>query len=1066
METDRKKLFENPTAEYRAKPFWSWNGRLEEEELLHQIDIMKQMGFGGYFMHSRTGLETEYLGEDWFRFTRDCAEYGERNQMESWLYDEDRWPSGIAGGIVTEEEKYRASFLEMKLVRPEESTGKAEQAGTEESAEKAEQAGTVEGAGTEQDAGEPDWKEQDARSVAALYAVRFEEGSEHWYQSVRRLKEDGFGESLTGTELLSRAREAGNAQLMAGEVLVIYYTHYAKCQEGYNGFTYLDTMNREGMDRYIEVTHERYKKECGNQIGTSIRGIFTDEPHRGPVFSDFSGGSLQSVPYTPALFEEFEKRFGYDLRDRLMDLFFRKTGEPVSKPARDYLELCQELFIENYALPYYEWCERNHMQFTGHVLHEDSLTTQTVMQGSLMRFYEYMHVPGVDVLSEGNRCYWIVKQIASAGRQLGKKWMLSELYGCTGWQMNFESYKNVGDWQALFGINLRCPHLSWYTMKGEAKRDYPASILHQSAWYPDYKYVEDYFSRINTALEDGERICQVLFLNPIESVWARSYSGAFNGLSSVDEGILTLERQYVEVFDALIRSQIDFDYGEEDILARHGRVENGLLKVGEAEYRKVLVAGTDTLRGTTLELLKVFAEQGGEVVFAGEVPGYVDTLASDEPAVLAAKTKKIAFEKEAIADAMRTGEEVRIESEGQSEIFVQAFRQAQEYTVMLLNTNRKKGFSDVRITFPKAFGTIVEQWDCAAGSVFVPNYDTEDGLAVLYTEFAAGEERIYKFPAEDRGAESVEIHAADPAHWKQDEFRYVLSEPNVCVLDKVKVSIKGGADIEEKEVLKADRALRDILNVSYRGGEMLQPWYEVKMGAAKHKLCEIAVTYSFDAQWLPGRMELVIEDLAGVREIAVNGTPIGKEFCGKWIDICFDRVFLPMDLLRIGKNTVTLTFDYFRTSGIEAAYLLGDFGVKLDGAAASLTTPPETLKIGDISGQGLPFYSGTLTYKLDDCMEGKTLRITADKFEGALVKLIGKDDAVIAWPPYQAEVTDLTGIQVVLTRRNTFGPLHALPARADAYGPGNFLTEGKAWTEEYVLLPQGLMELPGMEVVK
>ena len=102
--SERQKLFENPTAEYRGKPFWSWNGRLEEAELCRQIDIIKEMGFGGYFMHSRTGLETEYLGEEWFELTNKCADYGHKAGMESWLYDEDRWPSGSAGGMVTKEE--------------------------------------------------------------------------------------------------------------------------------------------------------------------------------------------------------------------------------------------------------------------------------------------------------------------------------------------------------------------------------------------------------------------------------------------------------------------------------------------------------------------------------------------------------------------------------------------------------------------------------------------------------------------------------------------------------------------------------------------------------------------------------------------------------------------------------------------------------------------------------------------------------------------------------------------------------------------------------------------------
>lgn len=70
--------------------------------------------------------------------------------------------------------------------------------------------------------------------------------------------------------------------------------------------------------------------------------------------------------------------------------------------------------------------------------------------------------------------------------------------------MNFQQYKEVGDWQALMGINLRCQHLSWYTMEGENKRDYPASISLQSAWYRDYEYLETYFSRLHVFLEGDD----------------------------------------------------------------------------------------------------------------------------------------------------------------------------------------------------------------------------------------------------------------------------------------------------------------------------------------------------------------------------------------------------------------------------------------------------------------------------------------------------------------------------------------------------------------------------------
>ena len=90
MDKITEKRLRSPEAAYRGKPFWSWNGELEKEELLRQIGYMKEMGFGGFFMHSRTGLITEYLGEEWFRFIRNCARRGAELGMESWIYDEDR----------------------------------------------------------------------------------------------------------------------------------------------------------------------------------------------------------------------------------------------------------------------------------------------------------------------------------------------------------------------------------------------------------------------------------------------------------------------------------------------------------------------------------------------------------------------------------------------------------------------------------------------------------------------------------------------------------------------------------------------------------------------------------------------------------------------------------------------------------------------------------------------------------------------------------------------------------------------------------------------------------------
>ena len=57
-------LFENPTAEYRGTPFWAWNCKLDKDELLRQIEMFKVMGLGGFHMHVRSGMATEYLSDE------------------------------------------------------------------------------------------------------------------------------------------------------------------------------------------------------------------------------------------------------------------------------------------------------------------------------------------------------------------------------------------------------------------------------------------------------------------------------------------------------------------------------------------------------------------------------------------------------------------------------------------------------------------------------------------------------------------------------------------------------------------------------------------------------------------------------------------------------------------------------------------------------------------------------------------------------------------------------------------------------------------------------------------
>ena len=102
-----EELFKNPTSEYRCTPFWAWNCDLKADELTKEIEFMKEMGMGGFHMHTRVGMSTTYLSDEYMALANTCNEKAKKEDMLCWLYDEDKWPSGFAGGYVTKNEEYR-----------------------------------------------------------------------------------------------------------------------------------------------------------------------------------------------------------------------------------------------------------------------------------------------------------------------------------------------------------------------------------------------------------------------------------------------------------------------------------------------------------------------------------------------------------------------------------------------------------------------------------------------------------------------------------------------------------------------------------------------------------------------------------------------------------------------------------------------------------------------------------------------------------------------------------------------------------------------------------------------
>ncbi len=930
-------LLKDPPAEYRGKPFWAWNGKLDKDELLRQVECFHEMGFGGFFIHSRTGLETEYLGEEWFDCVRACAEKAYSLGMETWLYDEDRWPSGTCGGEVTRERKNRLRFLSL-YDSDEEALACHEVAG-----------------------------------ILARYAVK-----------------------LDGENLVDFYKVESRSAVNEGYMYAVFAEEEQKCSDFYNGTAYIDTMNREVTEQFLKSTHEKYFEKVGDLFGTKIKGIFTDEPHRGPAFNGFSlsnQNSAHMTPYSGELLKHYKEKYGSELE--YPQIYWKQKGESYNAVSAAYIDCLDDLFLENFAKPCRDWCKAHNLILTGHILHEDTLSIQASVTGSCMRYYEYMDYPGIDVLTEENNIYWAAKQCSSVSRQLGKKFTLSELYGATGWWMTLDRYKQSADWQAFFGINFRCPHLSWYTMKGEAKRDYPASILHQNAWYKEWKAVEDYFARIAVLTSEGKRLCDTLVMVPLREMWGNVRMGWMQGFSPADERIRKADQDYIELFQKLISENIDFDYGEEELLKKYGSVEQDggkvYLKIGKVRYSNVLWNPADHYCDEVQTLLRTFAERSGNLV---------EDTEKLNPEVHFGCPKGV------VLNAYKAGGDVWA------------------YALNLDKKNSKNG----SITVPQELkGYHVELWNFRTGEA--------KGSVPQTISFAPGEEKIIRFT---KDAVCAEKYAEEyPAPKLPARMQYEFTEPNVLPLDEAVCTADGAPVYEGKKrnVLLLDRDIRLQNKARVRGGEMLQPWFVKKYQKEQaRKLCDLHLAFTFFVKEVPQTPVYLALEETGLF-CRVNGEPLGEKSDKFWVDKCFS--LYPVTL-KEGENRIELSGAFLERDGLEAVYLLGDFGVSLPNVITKL---PETLTSGDVTKQGFPYYTGAVRYHTGITKGKYTLSFRKDSC--AVVNIYGGETKqTLAFSPMTANVelkSELI-IETVFPRRNTFGPLHQ--TSQSLCEPGSFLTDG------------------------
>ncbi|GHU71636.1 hypothetical protein AGMMS49992_05990 [Clostridia bacterium] len=996
--------FANPGREYRATPFWAWNNKLDSDELRWQIEQFKRMGFGGFHMHVRTGMATEYLSDEYMQIVRDCVEKARQEDMLAWLYDEDRWPSGAAGGFVTKNPKYRQRYL--------------------------------------------------------LFTREKQASDELLFSYDIVLNSDG---TLKSYDFLKDDKEVK----IKGFALYVY-AQTAPDNPWYNNQAYLNTLDPESVQEFIKVTYERYLDSVGEDFGGLVPAIFTDEPQfsikRTLAFANDT--RPVTLPWTPDLPESFERTYHYDITAGFPELLWDLPDGKTSLLRYHYHDHISDRFASAFADQCGKWCGDHGLMLTGHLMEESSLKKQTAALGDAMRSYRSFQLPGIDMLCDWHE-YTTAKQAQSAAHQFDRPGVLSELYGVTNWDFDFRGHKLQGDWQAALGVTVRVPHLSWVSMNGEAKRDYPGTFNYQAPWYQEYPYIEDHFARVASVLTRGRPLCRVGVIHPVESYWL--HWGAEESTREVRE---QMDRQYSDLTEWLLRGSIDFDFICESLLPDQTELESisgGVFPVGSMNYDVIIVPPLETIRSTTLARLDRFAANGGRIVCLGKPPRLLDAKPDDSPTALFGKYEQYPFERVSVLDALDGVREllIRDQSGGMTSNLLHQFREEDGTRWLFIchaDNPRNKDIptrQDLRISIRGLWQ--VKVYDTITGTIEDAPAESADGWTTYSAPLYDHDSLLLRLDkTEAKPAATTAVTQRDTAKAESRQFLdmipVTLSEPNVLLLDLAEYSLDSEPFRPLEEILRLDDILRVELGWPKRGERFAQPW--VENDASTPNRLDLRYTFTSDEE-ISGA-ELALEN-AALCDVKLNGVSAGG-VSGYYVDKSIGK--RPLPTIIQGVNTLNISIPYGKKVNIEACYLLGSFGVTVRGIHLNLTKPIRELAFGDITRQGLPFYGGNITYHIDTALTAGRYELSATEYRGMLMRaaIDGADARTLVFSPYalpfalDADGTHRIDVTLFGSRVNTFGQVHHANKSLEWWGPQSWRSKGAEWSYEYALWPQGILK--------
>lgn len=558
-----KELFANPPAGYAIYPIVHSNITNEKK-----IEELKKSGFGGLVANVAYNQNYPDNDVDWENFAR-AAKKAADNGLNLWIYDEKGYPSGTAGGAVLERDPGLETVGLVVYNYWKTLTGPSRY-----------RADTPEG----------------TLFKALLVPLA---GNNDPVDITMYADENGT---------LRFEIPRGGYRLLVFVVRRLFDgTHAAHSYS--EPRRYINLLDSRATDKFINVTHEKYKEYTGGLFGSSIKAFFTDEP-------SLISWNLESMPYAMISWrndfpEVFKQKYGYEIELALTAVFLN-TGNDIIRRRCDFWELISTELANNFFGRIRSWCRENNIMASGHLLAEEELTAHVFLYGSYYASMKMFDIPGIDQLeSEPEKLMHtdrlpIGRLAASFADVYGLGEAMTEASDHTSRmgnrQIPYEWIKASMNWHHAQGINIITSYYSFAQLNFQQTKDLNAFV-----------------ARLGLILRQGRRYSRVAVLYPECSIWSEVTPVPEAKGGRQPQTAVEISRIFREVSWGLLQRQVDFDYIDENVIT-DGKITDDKLTYGDRSYEALILPGVHVLKLNTARKLSNYMKAGGKVLALGSIP--------------------------------------------------------------------------------------------------------------------------------------------------------------------------------------------------------------------------------------------------------------------------------------------------------------------------------------------------------------------------------------------------------------------------------------------------------------